>query len=297
MSTQTENKSKVDVYEVITSRIISHLEKGVVPWRQPWTKASVPRNLISLRNYRGINLWLLITLGYERNYFLTLKQINDLGGSVKKGEKACPIVFWTTLEPKEGEPVNGRQKSLLRYYNVFNIEQCKGIPEEKIPVNAMMVKNDPIKICEDIVANMPKKPKVYHKEHRAYYNPVLDYVNMPRLKSFESSEAYYDTLFHELVHSTAHESRLNRKDSEEVKSGKEAYSFEELVAEIGACYLNSHAGIVNAVLENSVSYINAWLERLKNDKRMIIFASAKAQKATDFILDIMQPVEIEEMEH
>ncbi len=281
-----ESKKK-DVYEIITSRIIEQLEQGRVPWKQPWKESGLPQNLISKRHYRGINLWLLLTLGYSKNYFLTLKQINDLGGKVKKGEKSCPVVFWTWIEPKPDSPPETKKKPLLRYYMVFNIEQCENIPEGIIPSVEQREVHNPIVQCEKIVEAMPKKPKITHKEAQAFYDPARDYINMPKPKSFESSESYYDTLFHELVHSTGHSSRLNRKEiTGTAKLGDEAYSSEELVAEIGACYLCSHAGIEELGFENSVAYIQSWLKKLKDDKRCVIFAAAKAQKAVDFILNV-----------
>lgn len=281
-----ENEKK-DVYEIITSRIIEQLEQGRVPWKQPWTEAGLPQNLISKRYYRGINTWLLLSLGYSQNYFLTYKQIKDIGATLKKGEKSCPVVFWTWLEPKEDAPVDTKAKPMLRYYTVFNIEQCERIPESMIPQTNTEQNNDPIEICEQIVVNMQKKPDIKHKENRAYYHPLLDYINMPKLKSFNSSESYYVTLFHELVHSTGHLSRLNRSEITDMESlGGDAYSTEELVAEIGACYLCSHAGILQQEFDNNMAYIQSWLAKLKNDKRCIVFASAKAQKAVDYILNV-----------
>lgn len=282
-----ETQEKKDVYEIITSRIIEQLEQGRVPWKQPWTEAGLPQNLVSKRYYRGINTWLLLGLGYAQNYFLTYKQIKDIGATLKKGEKSCPVVFWTWLEPKEDEPTDSKGKPMLRYYTVFNIAQCDGIPESMIPQLETERNNDPIEICEQIVLNMQKKPDIKHKENRAYYHPLLDYVNMPKLKSFKNSVSYYDTLFHELVHATGHLSRLNRSELTEMKSlGGDAYSMEELVAEIGACYLCSHAGILHQEFDNNIAYIQAWLSKLKNDKKCIIYAAAKSQKAVDFILNV-----------
>lgn len=289
-----ETKEKVDVYELVTNRIIKQLEFKVIPWQQPWTEAGLPQNLVTGRYYRGINVWLLSSLGYPTNYFLSFKQIKDLGGSVKKGEKSYPVIFWKWLNQTDEETGEETKNTLLRYYNVFNIDQCEGIPEDRIPTPEVN-QNDPLEVCEEIVAKMPQRPE-FKQAKEAYYNPLLDIVYMPKLESFVDSESYYNTLFHELVHSTGHFKRLNRKGIiERVRFGSEPYANEELVAEIGACFLKSFAGIAKVTTENNVAYIQGWLEKLRNDKCFIIHASAQAQKAADFILNKEQPEKEEEV--
>jgi antirestriction protein ArdC len=293
---QTEPKTR-DVYAIATNKIIEHLEKGTVPWRKPWTDAGLPQNLISKKPYRGINVWLLAMCGYSRNYFLTFKQVKELGGSVKKDEKGHIVLFWKWVKKdkatdtnQETEEANDKQnmKPLLRYYLVFNIDQCIGIPETSIPIVSRP--NQPLVECENILDAMPLVPVVEHKEQQAYYSPIKDIINMPRMDTFVSSEKYYTTLFHELVHSTGHTKRLNRKEVMSKDTfGSEQYSIEELTAEIGASYLSSHTGIVLDDFADNASYISGWLGVLKKDKRFIIYASAQAQRATEFILNQSAP--------
>ena len=276
---------KRDVYTIVTDRIIELLKQGTVPWKKPWTEAGVPQNLITRRHYRGINVWLLASFNYAQNYFLTYKQLKELKGYVKSGEKAHPVVFWNWIEPTNNGETTEEQKKVpfLRYYMVYNVSQCTGIPEGTIPV--VTREAYPIPACESIVENMPMKPTIKHKENRAYYNPLIDLVNVPKIESFVSEERYYGTLFHELIHSTGHLSRLNRKGLLEMTPfGSEPYSFEELVAEIGACYLESLTGIASKTFDQNAAYINGWLSKFQNDKRFIVSASAQSQKATDFIL-------------
>jgi antirestriction protein ArdC len=286
-----------DVFTLVTNRIIEHLEQGTVPWKQPWTNAGLPRNLVSGKAYRGINVWLLNSLGYEQNVFLTYNQVKDLGGSVRKGERANLVVFWKWVdEDSENSNIKGDSKKkvpLLRYYLVFNIAQCENIPERFTPIE-IPTKNDPIEVCDEIIKRMPHAPEIRHKGDEAYYHPFFDFVNMPSKQQFVNSETYYATLFHELIHSTGHESRLNRKELQ-TAAPKDfgAYSVEELTAEIGACYLNSYAGIDGWDFTNHVAYIQGWLEKLKNDKRCIVYASTQAQKATDYILNHAGQDEIE----
>jgi antirestriction protein ArdC len=284
--TNLQKSSPPDVYAIVTNRIIEHLEKGVIPWHQPWTDAGLPKNMITGKNYRGINVWLLASLKYPQNYYLTFKQVRDLGGTVKKGEKAQEVIFWKWLEKENNETNEIKKIPLLRYYNVFNIDQCTGIPKEKLPL-VIERKNNPIEACEKIITEMPKRPDIRYDEHRAYYNKAQDFVNMPKVETFLNSEGYYGTLFHELVHSTGHNERLNRIELTNSKGFRtQEYAVEELTAEMGASYLKSYAGIPIEQLENNAAYIQGWLERLKNDKRFIVHSSAQAQKATDFILNV-----------
>jgi antirestriction protein ArdC len=286
MTTQSSQTNiKQDVFSIVTNRIIEQLEKGKVPWRQPWSEAGPPKNMITGRAYRGLNVLLLSSLGYPHNLFLTLKQINELGGVVKRGEHACPVVFWSQKETTKEGTEEKETKRILRYYSVFNIDQCISIPEERIP-ELFLNENVAIESCEAVVENMPQKPKIQHKGQEAHYVPKTDIINMPKLKSFVDSEAYYTALFHELIHSTGHGSRLNRESiTNNEKYGSEAYSEEELIAQIGACFLSSQTGCSLKHFPNDVAYIQGWLSRLKGDKRLVLFASSKAQRATDFILN------------
>lgn len=285
-SNNNKRTSLNDVYSIVTNRIIQHLEKGVIPWRQPWSNTGMPKNLISNKSYRGVNIWLLNSLGYSQNYFLTFKQVKELGGSVNKGEKAQEVIFWKWLERENKETGEKEMVPFLRYYKVFNIAQCSDIPKDKLPPIVENT-NNPLETCEKIISEMPKLPEIRFNENSAYYNKKEDYVNMPKMETFKNSESYYSTLFHELVHSTGHSERLNRNELTKSNGfGTENYAIEELTAEMGASYLKSYAGIPIEQLENNAAYIQNWLERLKNDKKLIVYASSQAQKATDFILNI-----------
>lgn len=280
----TQSQTKTDVFGIITNRIIEQLQKGTIPWHQPWKSAGPPRNLITGHTYRGFNILLLSSLGYSANLFLSMKQVNELGGLVKKGERSCPVIFWSKKEMDDPQTGEKKEKRILRYYSVFNVDQCSGIPEERIP-ELQGEQNDPIKACEKVIEDMPHAPKIVHKAQEAFYVPKTDIINMPKLKSFIDSESYYGVLFHELIHSTGHESRLNREGiagKTEFKS--ELYSEEELIAQIGSCFLTSHTGSSMKHFPNDVAYIDGWLKQLKNDRRLLIFASAKAQRAVDYIL-------------
>jgi antirestriction protein ArdC len=164
------------------------------------------------------------------------------------------------------------------------VDQCQGI-NPSVLTSSFERENDPIKACEIVINNFHERPGIEETKDVAGYYHMEDMIYMPPIKSFDSSESYYTTLFHELVHSTGHERRLNRKTlTEMVEFGSEPYSIEELVAELGQCFLSSHTGILEKEFKNSAAYIQGWLKKLKNDKRFVMIASTQAQKASDYIL-------------
>ena len=273
-----------DVYQVVTDRIIRLLEAGTVPWRKPWKGGlEAPRNFVSRKAYRGINVFVLHAAGYASPFWLTFAQVKSLNGCVKKGEHSWPVVFWKILEDQE----NGETKKIpfLRYHSVFNVAQCDGIT---VPASRKIeVTFTPIEKCEQIVIGMPKAPPIEHGGDCACYHPREDKVRMPQTASFESPERYYHTLFHELTHATGHVSRLNRKEiTGPIEFGSDPYSREELVAEMGAAFLSGNCQIESVTIEHSASYIQNWLERLKDDRKLVVQAAALAQRAADFILNV-----------
>ena len=280
------------VYQVITDRVITLLEQGTVPWHKPWQGGqSMPQNLVSRRPYRGVNVFLLHAMSYASPYWLTFRQAQELGGSVRRGEKACPVVFWKWLDVDEAGagPTGKRRVPFLRYYSVFNAAQCEGIDAHVPAIDGTQRPHTPIETAEQIVAAMPRRPAVRHGLERAFYDPSGDSVGMPAPERFDRPADYYNVLFHELTHATGHESRLNRKgvsgtDGLWSAFGSQPYCREELVAEMGAAFLCGHAGIVERTLDNSAAYVAAWLARLKDDVRLVVQAAAQAQRAADFIL-------------
>ena len=115
-------------YERITARIIALLEQGTVPWHQPWdASTSWPQNLITKTRYRGINVWMLLSMAYKSPFWLTFRQVSQLGGKVRKAEKASPVVFWKLMPVADKKDETERQIPFLRYYYVFNVAQCDGL--------------------------------------------------------------------------------------------------------------------------------------------------------------------------
>ena len=267
-------------YERVTERIVALLEQGTVPWHKPWTvKTGLPLNIISKKPYRGINVFLLMAMGYESPHWLTFRQAIRLGGNVKKGEKSCPVVFWKQSKIEDEESGESQRVPLLRLYNVFNVAQCEGLKDapEETPM--------PVTKPAEIAAKMPQPPLVKHGMAQPFYSPTNDYIGMPERERFGSEACYFATLFHELIHSTGSEKRLNRLSIAERNGfGSDPYCKEELIAELGSAFLCGQAGIVDRTIDNSAAYIQNWLKRLQDDRTLIVIAAAQAQKAADFIL-------------
>lgn len=270
----------MNVYEVITARILESLASGVVPWRKPWT-TDAPRNLVSRREYSGVNVLLLQASHFSSPYWLTYRQAQALGGSVKRGERGCPIVFWKVSNREESDGTVGKS-FLLRYFTVFNVRQTEGINVPQAPKRRAF---DADAECERIVAGYANPPGIQHGGAQACYIPALDKVQLPDRERFSSAAEYYSTLFHELAHSTGAEHRLARKGVVSAAAySNHGYAFEELVAECGAAFLASEAGISPATLNNSAAYIASWAKRLKSEPRWIVEAASQAAKAVDLIL-------------
>lgn len=272
-----------NIYELVTDEIIGQLENGIIPWHIPWSKAGIPKNLLTNKPYRGVNVLLLAMLGFKRNYFLTFEQVQYVGGSVKKGEKSQIVIFWKwdTAKSSKKPP-----KPILTYYRVFNISQCVNIPTELLkPIDTCSEFS--FEACDMILSQMPNSPKIEHWENIAYYNPSLDLINVPDIEYFADSQMYYVLLFQKLVQSTGHKTRLNRKGIVGYSAYKEdAYSQEVLISEIGAWYIQSLTGLSSVCMSITEKDIEGWMKKLQEDVKCMTYACTLAEKATDYILNI-----------
>jgi antirestriction protein ArdC len=279
-----------DLYAEVTNQIIAMLDKGVVPWRSPILgrqTAGLPQNLESTKPYRGVNVFLLAltawSKGYGSSFWLTFNQAKAKGGTVRKGEKSSMVVFWKQYETTDTDTGDAKKIPVLRYYNVFNVEQCDGIAAPDAP-SFQPTDFKPVEEAEKMVKGYADAPAIEHGGQQAFYRPGTDTVRLPEPARFASSEEYYSTLFHELAHSTGHSKRLDRKlDTEPKPFGSADYGKEELIAEMAAAFLCGHAGIKPAVIENQAAYLQGWLKQLKQDKKLVIAAAGAAQKAADWI--------------
>ena len=275
----------------IANKIISLLEKGNLNWIKSW-KTGLPKNIKTKKDYRGINSIILNILMQENQWktplFASFLQIKELGGCVKKGEKAIPVFFYQMIEREyEQENENGDMEAirkkypLLRIYNVFNIEQTTlEIPEKE------KKEFEPIAQAEMQIKKYLEQIKIKFGGSRAFYCPPEDFVQLPQKENFVGSEEYYSVLNHELSHSTGHKSRLAREGiTEATMFGNEDYSKEEVIAELSSCFLCASAGIENKTINNSSAYLKSWIDNLKQDKNFLFKVIGQAQKSADFIIN------------
>ena len=271
----------MDIYQTITDRMIAEMEQGIIPWKKPWMAAGVAISHTTGKAYSLLNQMLLGRAGE----YLTFKQVQAEGGCVRKGEKAKMVVFWKFIEKEDEETGETKQVPFLKYYNVFHIDQCEGISAKHEAKMPEVVEADAE--AETIIADYITREGVTMENregNEAFYQPALDRIILPLMKQFKETAEYYSTAFHELVHSTGHEKRLNRLNSP-AHFGTEDYSKEELIAEIGSSALVHHCGLETpSSFRNSTAYIQNWLSVLKNDKRFIVSAAGKAEKAVQLIL-------------
>ena len=281
-----------NVYEMVTDRIVEQMEKGVIPWRQPWVGGeSLAISYESRKAYSFLNQLLLGKPGE----WLTWNQIQKKDGKVRKGAKSRFCVFYQMVVNEETNPATGEveKKSypVLKWYKVFHIDDTEGIESkvEKVEANKEI---KPIEVAEEVIKGYLDREQDLkfindRESDRAYYSPSLDEVVVPMISQYEIPEEYYSTTFHELTHSTMHEKRCNRKDENKTSHfGNADYSREELVAELGAAMLCNRIGIENEkAFKNSASYIKGWLSALKNDPKMIVWAAGRSEKAAKYILN------------
>ena len=279
--------ASLNVYEMVTERIIKQLEQGTIPWQKPWTGVrSGAFNRVSKKPYSLINLAILETPGE----YATFKQWKDLGGHIKKGAKAEMVVFWKIIDVEEkndkGE-IEKKKLPLLRYYNVFHISQVEGVEPLKEKLNTEI---EPIEEADRIIKEYVDREHITFKEcisDKAFYRPMTDTVVVPLKEQFKNTNSFYQVAFHEITHSTGAQKRLDRDIKELAPFGSEIYSKEELVAELGSAFLINHLGIeTEGTFQNSASYIESWLQVLRNDNKFVVSASSKAEKAVNYILGI-----------
>ena len=232
--------------------------------------------------------------------YLTFKQLSEMGGHLKEGSKSEIVTFFKVYDGKEllknaddqiiydedGKPKH-KQRFALRYYRVFSVRDIDGIEDEGIEMNEDIQSDEK---AEAIIRGYVTRSGVHFRSEpssSAFYAPAEDLVSVPVLGQFDDSSEYYSTVFHELTHSTGHAKRLNRKGFENgMKFGSCDYSREELIAEIGSCFLRRETRIESkSAFENSTTYIDNWMRRLKDDDHLIISAASKAEKAVKFILN------------
>ncbi len=283
-----------NIYREITDKIIAELERGIVPWVQPWTSTrqlcplGLPVNGLTRRSYSGINILLLWSAleerGFASPYWVTFKQCIAMGGSVRKGEKGTHVYFADKFVPQKekarateaGDEPNSI--AFLKRYTVFNAEQCEGLPKGLIAAPVAKTERQIVPEAEALIAATSADFRIGGDQ--AFYVPSEDFIRIPNQTAYIDQINYYCTAFHELGHWTGHKTRLDRNLT--TKFGTVDYAREELVAEMATAFVCASLGIVPTV--RHADYIGNWLEVLKEDARAIVKAASLASKACNFIL-------------
>lgn len=282
------NTEKRDIYQQVTEIIVKAIEDGAASYRMPWRTSGgfpySPINAVSKKAYRGVNVLLLWAMaqnaGYKSGLWATYKQWQELGAQVRKGEKSSHVVFWKFFDKDEDEGSSKEGKSrkipMARDYSVFNAEQVDGFA----PIaEAKLTREERIESADAFFKGLGVE--VQPGGNRAYYEVLTDSVHMPEFQAFKEPLFYYSVLSHETTHWSGATSRLNRDLSG--RFGTEGYAVEELVAELGAAFLCAELGLPTDPRQDHAPYIASWLKVLKNDKRAIFTAAAKAQEAVDWL--------------
>jgi len=296
--------TKDELHAELTRRVIEQLEQGISPWAKPWdANGFSPMNAVTRHRYTGVNsMWLSLVAewkGYDSALWVTYKGAQELGGHVAKGQKSAeilkPTIYkqkfengkWSNVAKNELVPASVRTRNQVFYapIPVWNVAQCEGI---EIPAS-LSTKREPVEVLpgvEEILKRYENAPSLFHKEgDRAFYNPASDSITLPSLEQFTSASAYAETIAHEIIHSTGHESRLNRWKEEEkfTRHGDVNYSKEELVAELG-CVTLLHSVGVEVELDNHATYLAGWLRPLNKDPKFLVDALEKAGRAVERVL-------------
>jgi antirestriction protein ArdC len=279
------SKKQNEMLDQIIDKIETDQE---LPWTKPYLYNKVsPYNPISKTQYKGFN-WIFLSMfgTSELGAYVTYKQAQEAGLQVKKGSKSQPITFFTML--KKEDQKTGKEEAIPcnKVYSVFAVEDLEG-DINTLGIKAVEkkdLKSDIHKVDIEVQLSkyiMTLKGGLQHVDRtRAYYTPSEDYINMPRPEDMRH-DSYYQTLCHEAIHSTGHDTRLNRKLAS-FNCSRNTYSFEELIAEIGSCFLAVELGL-KPNIENSSAYVKGWLKYLRGDKDKLISAANKANKACEFI--------------
>jgi len=298
---------KFNLQQHVTNQIIEALEKGVPPWTRGWKSKNadslgmppLPINLSSKKKYRGINILLLWDAqekgSFESRYWVTYKQAQELGGTVKQGEKSTMVGYYSSINPCEEHKKNVvadcatcEPRGFWKYYRVFNTDQCEGLKVPSQTITPVVV--DSRELTPNEMGEMILKASGAKIEHRSilkspHYNIGTDKIVLPHQAQFIDDDNYYRTALHELTHWTGAAHRLKRDFAN--RFGTKAYAFEELVAELGSAFLCAEIGVMG-LLEKHAAYIDGWLDVLKRDKGAIFTAASKASDAFEYLLAYLE---------
>jgi antirestriction protein ArdC len=293
------NNTSKALHEIVANNIIKQLEQGTAPWQLPWNSNGpsfmLPYNAITGNRYKGINILSLLSAQREDPRWMTFKQAESKGYSVRKGEKATLIQYVKThdyftsrdeqgriINREDGKPVKEFQKlktPIITTAWVFNAQQINGI--EPLIIKEPKISNwENLQRVENLI--IESKADISHNnENRAYYNSKTDQIIMPKRNQFDSADKYYATLLHELGHWTSHKDRLNRDIFN--RMGTQEYAREELRAEIASMLIGHELSIGHDPGQH-IAYVESWIQLLKDKPYEIHAAAADAEKILNYIM-------------
>lgn len=280
-----------DLKQEITNKIINLMKKNKDGWIKCWVeeeKLKLPINSITNKYYTGINIIKLWLAQKNTNKWATYKQWKENGNQVKKGEKGTNILRYIQIE-KDSENEEYGVIPIMKVFSVFNADQLKGYEATKNQGNGETFNHSK---ADKFIINTKAKIK-FNDDKNAYYSEIQDFINMPKMQDFintkdsKASESYYGTIFHELIHWTGHKKRLNRKNFD-INNNKNSYAYEELIAELGSCFLCIYLKTEPIIRKDHAKYLNSWIKILKNDTKIIFKAAAEAGKAFDYLLKLQK---------
>lgn len=303
---QNAKKRKQSFAEELAERIVEQLKTGTAPWQKQWTtteQGRAPYNPITGSRYRGGNFLQLMMRGHDDPRWMTYKQAEAAGYQVRKGQRGARLQFWVfeeerTVTDAQGKPVldeNGKPtKETVALdtpypvsFVVFNAQQIEGIPPLPAPENP--ITEFQANERAERIAQALNVPVRHDSMNRCYYSPAEDEVHLVPRQRFHSEADYYDTLLHELAHSTGHESRLGRFKDGDQSFGSEGYAREELRAEIASWMMGVEIGLprgdFRALSQNNAAYVKDWIQVLHDTPLEIVRACRDADKITQYVLE------------
>ena len=313
----SENETKSSAYEKLTpqrkqlvDQVLANLEKGNLFWTQGWVAAGAPESAVTGKKYRGINNLYLSLVAMAENYgdnrWATFRQMEEKGWTFKKDEEGHTLgkgksVSVEYYEMRDKETKRRFDRSVLdgmtfdeqreymdknvywlrKFYRVFNCSLMDGVPAKEMPTIDV---NDRIEKAEAILDYWnANESKIVYGGSQAFYRPSTDEVHLPEREKFKSTQSFYDTAFHEIGHSTGHQSRLNRDLSGGF--GSQSYAMEELRAEIASIFMAQDLGIEPSEdrLQNNAAYIQSWKDEIKENPNALFTAIADADKIARYV--------------
>ncbi len=320
-SAQTPAWNQDDYHTAFAGKLKEQIAQGVAPWQKPWTpgECRLPENIQTKKPYRGGNsVYLSVTQtakGYSDHRWATYKQIKEMGGQVRKGEKATQLLFYKfDAERKEQQPgavdkpatsPDGpaeRERTrppMVRCYAVFNVEQADGLTLERRDDDRDNAPEWKAHQTAERIIQESGVPVRHERGDRAYYNLQTDRVTLPEREQFATANGYYQTALHELGHATGHPSRMNRDTltTGVGNFGSTEYAREELRAEMSAMMTGERVGVGHDG-SRGAAYVAGWIKALEDDPKEIYKAAADAQKISDYLLrPIREREKTTEQEH